>query len=478
MALRTGQSLASSMAGQRAAEGRMGTAPGEVQQQWQQVRTLLRAELGDTAFGTWLKPLELVELAGDRVVLAVPTQFMRDWIVANYADRIRALWVRLNPGVRSVTLAVRPPGGEPAAPVAAAPAAPVVPLEPAAEAGGEELGARLDPRLTFESFVVGKPNEFAVAAAEKVAISATPPFNPLFLYGGVGLGKTHLMHAIAWRVRQRDPSRRVVYLTAEKFMYQFILALRSKDTIPFKELFRSVDLLMVDDLQFITGKDSTQEEFFHTFNALVERGRQIVISADRSPSDLDGLEERIRSRLSWGLVADIHPTTYELRLGILQTKAEASGVDVPLRVLEFLASRITSNVRELEGALNRIVLQANLTRQPVSIEMAQEILKDVLRAADRRITIEEIQKAVVEHYGLRMADMTSARRQRQVARPRQVAMYLAKLLTPRSLPEIGRRFGGRDHTTVMHAVRQIERLQAEDRQLADDVEAIRRRLQA
>ncbi len=476
MALRSGHSSAFSVAARTAAEGRMGGAPGEVEQQWHQVRTLLRAEIGDTAFGTWLKPLELAELAGDRVVLAVPTQFMRDWIVANYADRIRALWTRLNPAVRSVTLVVRPqsvtPPGPPPAPANDAPS------EPAASGAEEELGARLDPRFTFETFVVGKPNEFAVAAAEKVASSTTPPFNPLFLYGGVGLGKTHLMHAIGWRVRQRDPGRRVVYMTAEKFMYQFILALRSKDTIPFKELFRSVDLLMVDDLQFIIGKDSTQEEFFHTFNALVERGRQIVISADRSPSDLDGLEERIRSRLSWGLVADIHPTTYELRLGILQTKAEACGIDVPLRVLEFLAARITSNVRELEGALNRIVLQASLTNKPVSIEMAQEILKDVLRAADRRITIEEIQKAVVEHYGLRMADMTSARRQRQVARPRQVAMYLAKLLTPRSLPEIGRRFGGREHTTVMHAVRQIERLQAEDRQLADDIQAIKRKLQA
>lgn len=245
------------------------------------------------------------------------------------------------------------------------------------------------------------------------------------------------MHAIAWRVRQRDPSRRIVYLTAEKFMYQFILALRSKDTIPFKELFRSVDLLMVDDLQFIIGKDLTQEEFFHTFNALVERGRQIVISADRSPSDLDGLEERIRSRLSWGLVADIHPTTYELRLGILQAKAEAAGVELPLRVLEFLASRITSNVRELEGALNRIVLQASLTNRPITIEMAQEILKDVLRSTERRITIEEIQKAVVEHYGLKLSDMTSARRQRAVARPRQVAMYLAKILTPGLYPRSG-----------------------------------------
>lgn len=470
MALRSGQSFASTEVTRTFGENPGGMVGNDAQRQWQQVCALLRAEFGDTAFGTWLKPLELVEVSYDRAVLACPTQFMRDWIAANYADRIRVLWTRLNPSVRSITLLVRPP--QPAA--AAEPAA----AEAANSGPNEELSARLDPRFTFETFVVGKPNEFAFAAAEKVANSDTPPFNPLFLYGGVGLGKTHLMHAIAWRVRQRDPSRRVVYLTAEKFMYQFILALRSKDTIPFKELFRSVDLLLVDDLQFIIGKDSTQEEFFHTFNALVERGRQIVLSADRSPSDLDGLEERIRSRLSWGLVADIHPTTYELRLGILQAKAEAAGVELPLRVLEFLASRITSNVRELEGALNRLVLQASLTNRPVSIEMAQEILKDVLRSSERRITIEEIQKAVVEHYGLKLSDMTSARRQRAVARPRQVAMYLAKLLTPRSLPEIGRRFGGRDHTTVMHAVRQIERLIVEDPQIADDVAALRRKLQA
>ena len=249
-----------------------------------------------------------------------------------------------------------------------------------------------------------------MAAAERVATSPKPPFNPLFLYGGVGLGKTHLMHAIAHRVKQLDPSRRVVYLSAEKFMYQFVRALRSKDTMTFKELFRSVDLLMVDDVQFISGKDSTQEEFFHTFNTLVDRGRQIVISADRSPSDLAGLEERIRSRLGWGLVADIHPTTYELRLGILQAKAEQLGVEIPQRVIEFLASRITSNVRELEGAMNRIVHQASLVQKPISIDMAQEVLKDLLRANDRRVTIEEIQKAVVEHYSIRMADMTSARR--------------------------------------------------------------------
>jgi chromosomal replication initiator protein len=456
----------------------------EIEQQWSQVRGLLRAEVGDTAYSTWLKPLDLACVDGDRVVIAVPTQFMRDWVVAHYADRIRALWTSINPNVRSIALNVRPA----AAANSAAPAAAVMPPAPAVHrvveqpdqtdaAALEELGARLDPRFTFETFVVGKPNEFAVAAAERVASSPKPPFNPLFLYGGVGLGKTHLMHAIAHRVKQLDPNRRVVYLSAEKFMYQFVRALRSKDTMSFKELFRSVDLLMVDDVQFISGKDSTQEEFFHTFNTLVDRGRQIVISADRSPSDLSGLEERIRSRLGWGLVADIHPTTYELRLGILQAKAEQLRVEIPQRVVEFLASRITSNVRELEGAMNRIVHQASLVQKPISIDMAQEVLKDLLRANDRRVTIEEIQKAVVEHYSIRMADMTSARRSRAVARPRQVAMYLAKQLTPRSLPEIGKKFGGRDHTTVMHAVRQIERLAAEDRAIADDLEALKRKLQ-
>ena len=457
----------------------------DIEQQWIQVRGLLRAEVGDTAYSTWLKPLDLAQIDGDRVIIAVPTQFMRDWVVAHYADRIRGLWSAINPKVRTIALNVRPTTATPAAaerPAAPLPAARPVEIEaiptPSEMHALEDLGARLDPRFTFETFVVGKPNEFAVAAAERVASSAKPPFNPLFLYGGVGLGKTHLMHAIAHRVKQLDPNRRVVYLSAEKFMYQFVRALRSKDTMSFKELFRSVDLLMVDDVQFISGKDSTQEEFFHTFNTLVDRGRQIVISADRSPSDLSGLEERIRSRLGWGLVADIHPTTYELRLGILQAKAEQLKVEIPERVTEFLASRITSNVRELEGAMNRIVHQASLIQKTITIDMAQDVLRDLLRANDRRVTIEEIQKAVVEHYAIRMADMTSARRSRAVARPRQVAMYLAKQLTPRSLPEIGKKFGGRDHTTVMHAVRQIEKLSGEDRTIADDLDALRRKLQA
>ena len=305
------------------------------------------------------------------------------------------------------------------------------------------------------------------------------PFNPLFIYGGVGLGKTHLMHGIAWEIRRRDPTRRVIYLSAEKFMYQFIRALRFKDTMAFKEQFRSVDVLMIDDVQFISGKGSTQEEFFHTFNALVDQNRQLVITGDRSPSGLDGMEERLRSRLGCGLVADIHPTDYELRLGILESKLEQLGAQTtPRRVLEFLAHRITSNIRELEGALNRVVAHATLVGRPVTLETTQELLQDLLRANDRRISIEEIQKRVAEHFNIRVSDMHSARRARAVARPRQVAMYLAKQLTSRSLPEIGRKFGGRDHTTVMHAVKKVEQLSKSDAGFAEDVELLRRMIES
>jgi chromosomal replication initiator protein len=454
-------------------------------QQWSQVQGMLRAEFGETTYRTWLGPLQLAGVEGDRVRLAVPTRFLRDWIAAHYADRIRALWHRLNPAIGGVALIVEtattttPPATPPALPSKPAPAlgATTPPLE-APPAPDSEIGAPVDPRCTFENFVVGPPNELAFAAARRVAELEAPPFNPLFLYGGVGLGKTHLMHAIAWQIRRQNPGRKVVYLSAEKFMYQFIKALRFKDTMSFKELFRSSDVLMVDDVQFMGGKGSTQEEFFHTFNTLVDRGRQIVVSADRSPSELMGLEERIRSRLGWGLVVDIHPTTYELRLDILRRKAALlpREAEVPDRVLEFLAHRITANVRELEGALNRVAAQATLVGRAITLEIAQEVLQDLLRAHERRITIEDIQKKVAEHYSLRMADMLSARRARAVARPRQVAMYLAKQLTPRSLPEIGRKFGGRDHTTVMHAIRRIEELRAVDGVLNEDIELLRRLL--
>ncbi|MGH6945474.1 MAG: chromosomal replication initiator protein DnaA, partial [Geminicoccaceae bacterium] len=451
----------------------------DLEQHWCQVQNMLRSEFGEMAYRTWLASLTLAGVEGDRVLLSVPTRFLRDWVAAHYADRIRALWRRVSPSIGGIALTVAPVPSV-SAPAASAPPGPSATSQPASQPVTPEsdVGAPLDARYTFENFVVGKPNELAFAAARQVAELDAPSFNPLFLYGGVGLGKTHLMHAIAWHIRARDPERRVVYLSAEKFMYQFIKALRFKDTMSFKELFRSADVLMVDDVQFISGKENTQEEFFHTFNALIDRGRQIVITADRSPSELSGLEERFRSRLGWGLVVDVHPTTYELRLGILNAKHRmlASKVEVPERVLEFLARRITSNVRELEGGFNRIVAHATLVGRSITLDMAEEVLQDVLRAHERRVTIEEIQKRVAEHFAIKVADMHSARRARAVARPRQVAMYLAKQLTPRSLPEIGRKFGGRDHTTVMYAIRKIEDLRATEPLMSDDIETLRRLL--
>jgi chromosomal replication initiator protein len=429
-------------------------------------------------------------VTGDEGVIAVPTRFLRDYVRTHYADRLLALWRSENQAVRRISFIVDPrhTRGEQVGLPARTPS-----RGHSAPAAGVEIGgipemiddksasAPLDARLTFDNFVVGKPNELAHAAARRVAEACagpthSVPFNPLFLYGGVGLGKTHLMHAIAWHVRDQAPARKVIYLSAEKFMYQFIRALRFRSTIDFKEQFRSVDLLMIDDVQFISGKESTQEEFFHTFNALVDQNRQIVISADKSPSDLEGLEERMRSRLGWGLVADIHPTTYELRLGILQSKSEQMGLQLPQKVMEFLAHKITSNVRELEGALNRIGAHTQLVRRDLTLETAQELLQDLLRANERRVTIDEIQRRVAEHFNMKMAEMTSSRRARIVVRPRQVAMYLAKQLTQRSLPEIGRKFGGRDHTTVMHAVKKIEELMVSDRALAEDVELLHRML--
>jgi chromosomal replication initiator protein len=451
--------------------------------QWARVRGRLRAEFGEATFRSWLKPLTLAGRRGADLRVAVPSRFMRDWVATHYADRLKTLWSNEDPDIRSVEVIVDATQTEVAVVPEDAPEAPQI-IETAEEALDEAEGeilddwsGNLDPRLTFENFVVGKSNELAQAAAYRVAEADQVPFNPLFLYGGVGLGKTHLMHAIAWHIRRKRPDKRVIYLSAEKFMYQFIRALRNKDTMAFKERFRTVDVLMVDDVQFIIGKDSTQEEFFHTFNALFDQNRQVVLSADKSPSDLQGLEERMRTRFGWGLVADIHPTTYELRLGILQTKAEAAPVKVPEKVLEFLAHRISSNVRELEGALTRIVVQASLIGQPITLEATQDLLKDLLRANDRRVTIEEIQRKCAEHFNIKLADMQSPRRARQVARPRQVAMYLAKQLTTRSLPEIGRKFGGRDHTTVMHAVKKVEELCAADAGFSEDVDLLKRMLE-
>lgn len=453
---------------------------------WARVRTALRSQFGNDAFQNWIEPLELVDVERGVMTLSAPTSFIGTWVLRNYGDSIRILMCKDGIAVNRLEFGV-PAAPEPAPkPILAATPA----VAPAAAPMGPDVdlpASPLDGRCTFDNFVVGKPNELAHAAARRVAegVAERGPvtFNPLFLYGGVGLGKTHLMHAIAWEVKQSNPEARVLYLSAEQFMYRFVSALRFKEMHGFKEMFRSVDMLMVDDVQFISGKDSTQEEFFHTFNALIEQQKQIVISADRAPGEIDGLEERIKSRLQWGLVVDLHPTDYELRLGILQSKAEAQmekspGVVVGAGVMEFLAHRISSNVRVLEGALNRLFAYATLTGRVIDLDMTQECLTDILRVSERKVTVDEIIRKVAEHYNLRMSDLLSARRARQVARPRQVAMYLAKTLTSRSLPDIGRRFGGRDHTTVIHGVKKIEELRATDSQIAEDIELLRRMLEA
>lgn len=453
---------------------------------WERIREKLRTEYGEATFNSWLKNIELEKIDGGKVSMTLPTRFLRDWVFNNYANRIRQLWCAADDSVKSVDIRVKPldrkngAGHKPTFGLGEITETFKGARAVAAETAGQDasLMAPLDPRFTFDNFVVGKSNELAHAAARRVAEAKdSVPFNPLYIYGGVGLGKTHLMHAIGHAIAANCPTKRVIYLSAEKFMYRFIRALRFKDTMNFKDQFRSVDVLMIDDVQFIAGKDSTQEEFFHTFNALVDQNHQIIISGDRSPTDLEGMEERMRSRLGWGLVADIHPTDYELRLGILQSKVEQGKIEIDPRILEFLAHRITSNVRELEGALNRVLAYSDLVGRAVTLESTQEVLRDLLRANDRRITIEEIQKKVAEHFNIRMSDMHSARRARAVARPRQVAMYLAKQLTSRSLPDIGRKFGGRDHTTVMHALRKIEELRQQDVALAEDIDLLRRMLE-
>jgi chromosomal replication initiator protein len=449
---------------------------------WYKVRETLAKRIGKNNYTSWIEPLQLTKLEDGIARFEVPTTFFGDWVARNFSDHILALLnAEGHPVGRAEFIVPTQPANLKAVPAVTKP---VKTLKSAPRRSDDDLpGATLDTRFTFDSFVVGKPNELAHAAARRVAEGGPVTFNPLFLYGGVGLGKTHLMHAIAHELQLRQPQLRVLYLSAEQFMYRFVQALRDKQIMDFKEIFRSVDVLMVDDVQFIAGKDSTQEEFFHTFNALVDQNKQIVISADRAPGEIKDLEDRIKSRMQCGLVVDLHPTDYELRLGILQQKAEYymaqyKGLQISGGVLEFLAHRITTNVRVLEGALTRLFAFASLVGREITLELAQDCLADILRASDRKLTIEEIQRKVAEHYNIRLSDMIGPKRLRNIARPRQVAMYLAKQLTLRSLPEIGRRFGGRDHTTIMHGVRKIEELMTSDSQLNDDLQLLRRLLQS
>jgi chromosomal replication initiator protein len=445
---------------------------------WEAIRLSLRRSCGDRIFDGWLKPLALAacDLDSGEVRLAAPSAFMAEWVQSHFAEQILAGWRAMLPQVDRVTIQAASEAPQRAT-FQAAPA-PETRAEARADTTVPTGSSQLDPRYTFDSFVVGKANELAYNAARTVADGGRLGFNPLFLHAGVGLGKTHLMHAIGHEYRAHNPNARILYMTSEKFMFEFVAAMRAKDTHSFKQRLRNADVLLIDDVQFIAGKESTQEEFFHTMNELISAGRRLVISADRSPQTLEGIEARIQSRLSWGLVADINAADFELRYNIIVKKLESLPAGtVPQDVALFLAKRISASIRELEGALNRVIAFATLHNRPIDLDFAQEHLAEQLRASQRRVSIDEIQRKVCDHYRIRQSEMGSARRAREVARPRQIAMYLAKQLTQRSLPEIGRRFGGRDHTTVIHAVKTIEALRARDAEIDADVRLLLRQLE-
>ena len=438
---------------------------------WQEIRRALRQSIGARSFDHWLKPVSLAGWKAEdgTIRLSLPSEFMASWVRTHHGERLTQAWKAISPQIRSVRIEVS--GETPER------------YEAKAETGIEKPAPKVeghvfDPRLTFDCFVTGQANAIAANAALAFASGGAMRLSPLYIHSQTGQGKTHLLHAIGHEHQQRNPRARVLYMSAERFMFDFVSAMRARDTISFKTRLRSADLLMIDDVQFIAGKDSTQEEFLHTVDELMSSGRKLVISADRAPQALDGVEGRILSRLTQGLVVDIQPPDFSLRRAIIGAKAAAiEGVSVDDQVLDLLASRLSTNVRELEGGLNRLLAYASLGNRPITTDFAEEVLADMFRASRRRITIDEIQKRVSEHFRIRHAEMVSARRAREVARPRQIAMYLAKQLTPRSLPEIGRRFGGRDHTTVIHAVRQIERLRGEDSEIDNDVRTLIRMLE-
>ncbi len=438
---------------------------------WARIQKDLVVELGQLTFKSWLSKLSIIKLENKILYLSLPSSFLADWVIPHYGKKIDFLCKKHINGVKKTKIIINTTKKNSF----------INSFDDFKDLtrnnNFSEKFSPLDPRFNFDNFIVGKSNEFAYAAAKRVAESDKVFFNPLFLFGGVGLGKTHLMHAVAWDIQERHPKRKVVYLSAEKFMYEFVRSLRFRDTMSFKEKFRSVDVLMIDDIQFIAGKDSTQEEFFHTFNTLVDQKKQIIISGDRPPSDLDGVEERLRSRLSFGVVGEIHKADYELRLSILMAKSEErKDIKIDKKILELLAKKIISNVRELEGAFKRLCAHVELVNKPINVETALQLLHDIFRANDRKVTVEEIQKKVAEYFNIRLNDMMSVRRARIVARPRQVAMFLSKSCTDKSLPEIGRLFGGRDHTTVIHAVKKIEKLCELDHALLEHMKVLKRSL--
>ncbi|WP_375428798.1 chromosomal replication initiator protein DnaA [uncultured Sphingomonas sp.] len=461
------------------------TAEGEQARAWTRVRANLRESAGQRLFDQWLKPMELVEGdERDTVRLAVPTPFAANWVSSHYADRLLLEFRSQLPTVRTVTIETRAPGlavlttAESPVPEPTSDAAPSPVSAPAATQGVTAERPPLDPRFTFDRFVADGSNRVALNAAQALAKPGTPRFSPLFLHGGTGMGKTHLMHAIGHAYLAHSPDATVLCMSAERFMFDFVSAMRARDTYAFKMRLRGADLLLIDDLQFIAGKDATQEEFFHTVNEVMAAGKRLVISADRCPQALDGVELRLISRMGMGLIADIKSPEPALRRAVLERRlVDLPGVTIPSSVLDLLADRIGSSIRELEGAFNRVVAYAQLTGERVDVDFAVATLGETLRGAVKRVTIDEIQKLVSQHFDLKALDLVSARRARAVARPRQIAMYLAKRLTTRSLPEIGRKFGGRDHSTVIHAVKRIESLRDLDREVDGAVRVLLRQLE-
>ena len=444
---------------------------------WLNVLKKLNEELGNEIFNSWIKNIKIQSIEDNILYFSVPTRFIRDWITSHYLDKIIYFLNIENSNIKRVKISIDNMLA-PASNAVDIPASYIKTSQNNTLSFDQTDDWPLDERFIFEKYVVGPSNELAYASAKRIAQSEKFEFNPLFLYGGVGLGKTHLMHAIAWEIKNNHPNTKVLYLSAERFMFQFIKALRQKDTMSFKQKFRSVDVLILDDIQFMIGKVSTQEEFFHTFNSLLDLNKKIILSSDRQPSDLDGFDDRIKSRLSWGLVADILPASYDLRYKILKNKAQelikrnSSQSLIEDNVLVFLAKTIVSNVRELEGALNKVITFSNIMGKKIDVELTKTVLKDLLRSNNKRITIDEIQNKVSSYYNIKIEDLISSRRLRSFARPRQVAMFLSKKLTTRSLPEIGRKFGGRDHTTVIHAVKKINQLKSENEKFDEDVSVL------
>ncbi len=437
---------------------------------WGKTLAVIEKKISKPSFETWLKSTKAISLQGKTLIVEAPNEFARDWLEGNYSQILAKIIHELTGAEMELKFVIPDAHTEDQETASTA-------INRKKAQQTENYQTMLNPKYTFDTFVIGSGNRFAHAASLAVAEAPAKAYNPLFIYGGVGLGKTHLMHAIGHYILEHNPSAKVVYISSEKFTNEFINAIRDNRADDFRNKYRNVDILLIDDIQFLAGKESTQEEFFHTFNTLHEESKQIVISSDRPPKEIPTLEDRLRSRFEWGLITDITPPDLETRIAILRKKAKAEGLDIPNEVMIYIANQIDSNIRELEGALIRVVAYSSLENKDITAELAAEALKDIIPASKPNVlTIQDIQKAVGEYFGLKLEDFKAKKRTKSVAFPRQIAMYLARELTDFSLPKIGEEFGGRDHTTVIHAHEKISKLIQEDPLFLKQLEEIKNKL--